>query len=230
MTDSRVPDARVPDASLADAVSAYLASLDAALSGVDAATRAEIVAGVREELVGLPAEATAERIREIGDPAFVAAEARGALPDALPAERVGEPAASAPAPTAAKAEPAWFAVIAGLLVMIGGVVVPVVGALAGYVMVWLSGAWTRRQKVIATAVPVAYVAVLFAVLALVADIAQPAPATTGTSGEFHAPLNPLLPAGYDVLWSGILLLGVVQLAVGVWLLAAARRTRMRRAA
>ncbi|SDR97128.1 HAAS signaling domain-containing protein [Microterricola viridarii] len=233
MTDARLPDARLPDARLADAATAYLARLDAALDGVDEGTAAEILAGVREELLGQDAAATGARIRELGDPEFIAAEARGALP--------GEPAASTPAaapvsgpsPASADArpEPAWFAVLAGLLVMLGGVVVPVLGGLAGYVMVWLSTAWTRRQKLIATAVPVVYLAVLCAVAALVTGGAQP-PATGAAgagSSEAGAAANPLLPAGYDVLWSGVLLLAVVQLGVGAWLLAAARRTRMRRA-
>lgn len=235
------------DATLAPAAAGYLAQLEAALAAVDAATRDEILAGVREELVGLDAAAVAARIRELGDPEFIAAEARAAarfgavsagVPDAAEAPLVPQAAAAASGPemhTQARREPAWFSVIAGLLVMIGGVIVPVVGAIAGYVMMWFSSAWTRRQKIVATAIPVVYVVVLFIGAMLASSLGQQAGAADEGSGSggFSAPVsedfaesaaqNPLLPASYDLIASGITFGVLVQLGVGIWLLVVARR-------
>ena len=221
------------DATLAPAAANYLAQLEAALAAVDGTTRDEILAGVGEELVGLDAADAATRIRELGDPEFIAAEARGAAPaQVLAAASITEMRPQS------RREPAWFSVVAGLLVMIGGVIVPVVGAVAGYVMVWFSTAWTRRQKIVATAIPLVYIVVLI-VGALLASSPGPqaVAANEGSrSGNFSAPAssdfteqathsaqNPLLPASYDLIWSGILLLAVVQLGVGIWLLVIARR-------
>ncbi len=200
------------DARSAQAAHAYLTLLEAALDGVDATTRNEIVAGVREELDGLDAATTAERIRALGDPEFIAAEARGAL-------TVEGHSVSA----LGKREPSWFAVVAGLLVMIGGFVIPALGAVAGYVMMWFSTAWTRRQKVIATAAPAVAIVVLLGTIALL-QVLWPMPAGTPGNGP-----NPLVPAPYDVVTSTMLLLAIVQIGVGIWLLVAARRGRMRRA-
>ncbi|GAB3036546.1 hypothetical protein GCM10027052_13640 [Parafrigoribacterium mesophilum] len=57
-------------------VRAYLAQLDAALAAVSDDVRRDIVAGVAEELRGLSAPDAAARIEALGDPAFIAAEAR----------------------------------------------------------------------------------------------------------------------------------------------------------
>jgi uncharacterized membrane protein len=60
----------------------YLAELDRALSGVPAEVRQGIVSGVAEELEGLDAAAAESRIKTLGDPAFIAAEARGVRSEA----------------------------------------------------------------------------------------------------------------------------------------------------
>jgi uncharacterized membrane protein len=59
---------------------AYLAELDTELDHLPADLRRDIVAGIREELLGLDASAAAGRIQGLGDPSFIAAEARAAAP------------------------------------------------------------------------------------------------------------------------------------------------------
>ena len=69
----------------------YLAQLESALGGLPTDVRDGIVAGVAEELSGLDAATAAERIETLGDPAFIAAEARAESP---------APVITAPAPAA----------------------------------------------------------------------------------------------------------------------------------
>ena len=57
-------------------VRTYLDQLEATLSGVREDVRHDIVAGIAEELRGLSAADAAARIEALGDPAFIAAEAR----------------------------------------------------------------------------------------------------------------------------------------------------------
>lgn len=214
------------DATLAPAAANYLAQLEAALAAVDAATRDEILAGVREELVGLDAETVGTRIRELGDPEFIAAEARAAAGAGVASTRVSDAADAPPAPPVPHAaavasgvrgrEPVWFSVLAALFVAIGGVVIPLVGALLGYVLMWLSTAWTRRQKLIATLAPLCLIVIAGVVLAILRI-------TSSSSGD-GAVANPLKPAQYDLIASGMTLALLVQLGVGIWLLVLARRS------
>jgi len=118
-------------------VAAYLRELDAALSTAPAEVRAEIVAGIEEELVGLDAATAATRIDELGDPVFIAAEATGATtPDS---------------PT--RTTPGGYSILTVVLLIIGGFVVPVIGWIVGAVLLVASSAWTRRDKLIGTLVP-----------------------------------------------------------------------------
>jgi hypothetical protein len=192
------------DATLAPAAANYLAELEAALAAVDGATRDEILAGVREELVGLDAETVGTRIRELGDPEFIAAEARAAASASVASTRVPDAADAPPAPHAAAVasgvrgrEPVWFSVLAALFVAIGGVVIPFVGALLGYVLMWLSTAWTRRQKLIATLAPLCLILIAGVVIAILRI-------TSSSSGD-GAVANPLMPAQYDLIASGMTL-------------------------
>lgn len=196
------------DATLVPAARDYLDRLDAALVGVDASTRAEIVAGVREVLIGRDADAVDTRIRELGDPGFIAAEAR-----AVPSE---EPKL-APDGTlrTPRSEPAALAIVAAVLVMIGGALVPILGAVVGYVLVWISTVWTTRQKLVATLVPVGIAVTLALVLVALRLGMEP------SGGEPAAQLPAISPS--MVLWNGLVLAAGVQLIVGIWLLVLARR-------
>lgn len=100
--------------------------------------------GRREELLveieahiaeALPPGASEAEIREVldrlGDPARIAAEERDRLGIARPRPGALE----------------WIAIV---LLLIGGVVVPVVGWIAGVVLLWASSVWTFRDKLIGT--------------------------------------------------------------------------------
>ena len=114
-------------------VRSYLAELENALVGVSAEVRAEIVAGVREELNGLDATSAAARIEILGDPEFIAAEARaesGAVTSSTGSTSTRGDSAASVARATEPAEPRWFSVLASLLVAFGGIVIPVIGWIA----------------------------------------------------------------------------------------------------
>jgi len=186
---------------MADNATSYLLQLSDALADVPREVRTEIVAGVREELDGLSEEEAAARIRELGDPEFIAAAAR---------EEVAPP----------PAENRALSVAAGILVMIGGAVVPFVGWVAGIVLMWMSRLWTKRQKWIATLAPVAGSIVIGIFVIAILYIR-----TATTMAGYEA--NPLLPATYDLLH----ILFIVPLftalpiafVTGIWLLARAAK-------
>lgn len=183
-------------------VRTYLKQLDAALDGVPDSVRSEILGGVREELTGLDASTAAERIESLGDPLFIAAEARAAAADGTPAAEGHD--------AAVEGEQGWFPVIAALLLALGGIVIPVIGWIAGLAMVWFSRSWRTGEKLVATlAAPAA--ALVIVVTVLVAQAV--APASAGAEGS-----NPLVPALHDMIWSGVLLLGLVNAIAGLWLL------------
>lgn len=104
-----------------------------------------------------------------------------------------------------------FSIIAALLIAFGGIVLPVIGWLAGLAMVWFSRSWRTGEKLIATFLAPA-VAVVIVVTVLVVQAINPSPVTPGGGA------NPLLPALYDMLWTSVLLLGVANVAAGLWLL------------
>ena len=114
----------------------YLTELDGLLVDVDPATREGLLNGIREELSTLtPADADA-RLRALGDPAFVAASVR--------AERGTL--------TLQKEDAAWYSILTVLLLTVGGFIIPVIGWLAGLVMLWASRTWAVSHKVIGTLV------------------------------------------------------------------------------
>lgn len=177
----------------------YLAELDAALADVPQGVRAEIVAGVREELVGLDASTAAARIDELGDPAFIAAEARAEV-------GVG--------PIPASTEAGWYPVVAAIVVAIGGALIPVIGWIVGIGMVWASRTWFRWEKWVATLVAPATGILLAGVI-----WAFWSPQASG-----GASVNPIVPVFHDAILSTILFVGVINVAVGIWLLWRAKRT------
>lgn len=175
-------------------VKSYLGQLERALDGVPDEVSHEILEGIAEELSGLDAAAAAERIEKLGDPVFIAAEARAEAGIAVtPGSATAEPAASMPA---ASGDPRWYVVLASLLVAVGGVVIPVLGWIAGIAMVWLSKTWYRWEKWVATSLPL-----LFPLLALVGALL--ARVGVGNLTWWHL---------------SILSLAVMPFVVGIWLL------------
>src|SRR5919108_1416559 len=121
-------------------VDEYLQRLDAELYGLPRARRRELVDEIAEHIAearaDLPAEGEPEirtLLDRLGDPADIAAEARGRT--AAPRRRAGA-----------------LEVAALILLLAGGVVVPVVGWFGGVALLWISDAWSVRDKMIGTLV------------------------------------------------------------------------------
>lgn len=186
-------------------VRSYLAELDAALGGVPVELARDIRNGVEEELAGLDAATAAARIERLGDPVFIAAEARaGAGVGAGSAVQVttGTEASRAATPIS---DSRGFAVVAALLVALGGVVIPVLGWVVGIAMVWMSSSWRRGEKWIATLVGPVAVAVPLLLTAVLHDNVSMASA--------------LVPTWFTM----IVLMIPVNVVVGIWLLWRTRR-------
>jgi hypothetical protein len=162
----------------------YLAQLDAALRGVDASRREEIVADVRghieEGRSGLdPGDAASVRalLDRVGDPAAIAAEA------------------GAPPPGSGR----WDTWAPWLIIF--GPVASGLGWIAGVLILWTSPTWCRRDKLIATIVPLAGLVALFfglvTTLRALAACPQPVPALHASAGCAASGLT--LPLGVAIL-------------------------------
>jgi hypothetical protein len=127
----------------------YLAQLDAALLGVDASRREEILAEVHEHIEqgrdGLDTDDAASvrtLLSRVGDPAAIAAEAGAPSPDSR----------------------RWDAWAPWLIIF--GPVASGLGWIAGIVILWTSPTWSQRDKLIATVVsPAGLVALFFGLVA-----------------------------------------------------------------
>jgi hypothetical protein len=133
----------------------YLTRLDAALQGVEPSRRREILADVHEhieqERAGLDPDDTASVLTlldRVGDPAAIAAEAGAPSPDSR----------------------RWDVWAPWLLIF--GPIASGLGWIAGLVILWPSPTWSRRDKLIATIVPLVGMVALF--FGLVAALGGPA--------------------------------------------------------
>ena len=118
----------------------YLARLEAELGDLPRGDRRELlreisahVAAGREELGGGSEAEVRTLLDRLGDPADIAADAR---------ERFGvHPHGGT-----------WREIAALVLLLVGGIVLPVIGWVIGVVLLWASDAWTTREKVLGTLV------------------------------------------------------------------------------
>jgi HAAS domain-containing protein len=155
----------------------YMAQLDAALRGVDASRREEILADVHEHIeqgrTGLdPDDVASVRtlLDRVGDPAAIAAEA------------------GAPSPGSRR----WDAWAPWLIIF--GPVAGGLGWLAGVLILWTSPTWSQRDKLIATIVPPVGLVALF--FGLVTALSTPAAchASAGcTTSKITFPLGVAIP-------------------------------------
>jgi HAAS domain-containing protein len=116
----------------------YLKELDRELSALPRAARLEVVqeisTHIAETRAGLATDNEAEIravLDRLGDPADIAAEAR---------ERFG----------VQTRRRSWVEVTALVLLSIGSVVVPILGWLAGVILLWVSDVWSTRDKLLGT--------------------------------------------------------------------------------
>lgn len=118
----------------------YLKELSSATRGLPAHRRRELMQEIEEHLrEALPPDAGEAAVRteldRLGDPQDIVAAEH---------DRPGHDAGVAPTATD------WLTVV---LLLLGGVVVPVLGWITGVVLLWRSTAWTMREKLIGTLAP-----------------------------------------------------------------------------
>jgi hypothetical protein len=130
---------------------AYLARLDQAARELPAQGRAELVAQVREHIASARTHAADQ-----GGSDEIAV--RNTLDDLGPPEQIvaaasGDPAGAAgPRPGGRSAGQQVYDLVTVLLLLLGGVVVPVLGWLVGVALLWASRRWSLRDKVLGTLV------------------------------------------------------------------------------
>jgi uncharacterized membrane protein len=130
----------------------YLRRLDLAASGLPPDRRDELTAEVRDHIdaalseAGTRDEVTVRNVLErLGQPEeIVSAEAE--------IQAGGTDAAAVLPRAAAPASIGATEIAAILLLTVGSFLLPVVGPLIGLIFVWMSANWTRRHKLIATAI------------------------------------------------------------------------------
>jgi uncharacterized membrane protein len=117
----------------------YLKRLKAETSALPRTARRELIQEISDHIAEARADVSAASEAEIrtvldrvGEPAMIAAEAR---------ERFG-----------IGGRPRRVEIAALILLPIGGVVLPMLGWLVGVTLLWISNAWTTRDKVIGTLV------------------------------------------------------------------------------
>ncbi|GAA2845054.1 hypothetical protein FB468_3089 [Leucobacter komagatae] len=200
----------------------YLAALDEAIGELPHRLATELRAGITEELVGLEGEQLRARIAALGAPADVARAAAEAGHEGQD-HRTASPATQLPPVPAAPAQPdptprpltetRGYATAAAVVFGVGGILLPVVGWIIGCALVGTTKLWRTSEKALAIAGPLAVSAILLGVL-WVATL----PGQSSASAAPGAAANPLLPAGYDLLWSSAFIMFVVVVPLtALWL-------------
>jgi len=136
----------------------YLAQLDTELEYLPRDIRRDIVSGIREELQGLDAAAATARIQQLGDPSFIAAEARAETARNAP-----------PMATDSQVPGRGFSITAVVVLIAGSLLVPFIGALVGLLCVSRAKAWSRREKVAAWLAPLGVALLALAIVALLSS-------------------------------------------------------------
>jgi len=128
-------------------INEYLDRLEEELAEFPSSRRRELVQEISDHIAEARAslesddEASIRNLLErMGDPADIAAEARGAIEQSPGGTPVVERRSSA------------LDIAALILLLVGGVVVPAVGWLVGVVLLWISGSWTTSEKLVGTLV------------------------------------------------------------------------------
>ncbi|MEZ7755607.1 hypothetical protein O5Y58_08840 [Microbacterium paraoxydans] len=195
----------------------YLARLDEAMRGLPHGVASDIRGGIAEELDGLDAEATAERIDRLGDPRGIAREAEDEVPPAPPVV-LPAPAPAPLVPRTPTTATRGFAIAAALTLSFGGIVVPVIGWFVGAVLVSLSAMWRTWEKALAILVPFAATGLSFLITSTMIGFSTGSASGSSADGDAVSEVvNPLVPSFGE--WHLLLLLGFLLVpASGLWLL------------
>jgi HAAS domain-containing protein len=117
----------------------YLKRLNRDLAGFPRARRRELVDEISEHIAEARADLETENeaairtlLDRLGDPEDIAAEAR---------ERFG-----------ARPKGSGWDVVALIMLLVGGVILPVIGWIIGVVLLWVSETWTTHEKLVGTLV------------------------------------------------------------------------------
>jgi hypothetical protein len=134
----------------------YRARLRAASCDLPPPVRDELLDDVEAHLAELRAtspsrEATLAALERLGSPEQVAAAATVELGSAPPPPAGATPAWTPP-PVPTRRSIRALDVTAVVLLLIGGLVLPVVGWVVGVVLLWASGTWNWREKLLGTLV------------------------------------------------------------------------------
>ncbi|WP_435746897.1 HAAS signaling domain-containing protein [Microbacterium sp. PMB16] len=196
----------------------YLARLDEAMRGLPHGVASDIRGGIVEELEGLDAHETAARIAHLGDPIDIAREAQDEVPPA-PAYVVATPVAAPAAPRPPATGTRGFAITAALTLSFGGIVLPVLGWFVGAALVCFSPLWKTWEKVTAIVVPFVLFTVSAVLVMTMTGFASSSSGSSSGTGAGPEAMNPLVPAWYDLIWFGVMVLGALLIpASGLWLL------------
>lgn len=195
----------------------YLARLDEAMRGLPHGVASDIRGGIAEELDGLDAAATAERIDRLGDPRGIAREAEDEVPTAPPLV-LPAPAPAPSAPRTPTTATRGFAIAAALTLSFGGIVVPVIGWFVGAVLVSLSPLWRTWEKAVAILVPFVATGLSFLISSTMTGFSTGSASGSSSDGDVMSEVvNPLVPAFGE--WHLLLLLGGLLVPIsGLWLL------------
>jgi len=127
----------------------YLSELNAALSATPASLRAEIVSDIADELRGLDEAEASARIAALGDPLAIAADANAEFDS--PMEPATSAAPSMPQTSGTPTNPASpslaYPTTAAIVLTVGWYLVPVLGWIAGLVMIAVGREWANAVRV-----------------------------------------------------------------------------------
>jgi hypothetical protein len=111
-----------------------------------------------------------------------------------------------------------FAIVAALTLSFGGIVVPLVGWFVGAVLVIMSPLWKTWEKVVAIVVPFVVGGLSILLLSTMVTVSTWESSSSSSGAELPAN-NPLVPAWYDMIWVGVMGIGILLIPLsGLWLL------------
>lgn len=113
-----------------------------------------------------------------------------------------------------------FAIAAALTLSFGGFVIPVAGWVVGVVLVLFSSMWHTVEKAVAIVVPFVLGGLSrVAVMTMWRFAGQASGGSPAGPGSAADGVNPLVPAWYDLVFTGAVFVGILLIpASGLWLL------------